>query len=403
MPHYRYKAVSADGEPLEGVLEAASRDAAVQHLQAAGHLPLQATEERPGGRVLTPRPLRSRRVSRTEVTLFTRELATLLRAGLPLDQALRMLESLTGPERVRAMVQGILQHLQGGASFSEALTAQNVFDRLYLNLVRAGEISGALEAVLERLSLYLEHSAELRSSVISALIYPLILLTLTGISLLVLLLFVIPRFAPLFEDAGQALPLSTQIVFGSAELLRQYWYLLPMTALVLAGLLHVGLRNPRYRYWLDEKSLRIPLLGTLMLKLDLVRFAQTLSTLLGNGVPILEAVSIVRDVLHNRALASVMEPVAQSLRRGGRLSEELDRGGYFPPLAVQLIQVGEETGQTEKLLLQLARLYEQEARTLLQRLLALIGPLMILVLGCLIASIIISTLLAILSLNELVL
>lgn len=407
MPTYYYKAVTANGEMLEGEMEAPSRAIAIERLQNAGHLPVSA-DEMAGNAVPRRQQLfspgtRKNQIRMRDVTILTRELATLLRAGLPIDHALKTLQDLSSNPAVKALVMDIHSRVQGGATLSSAMEAQGqAFNRLYLNTIRAGEAGGALDIVLLRLADYLDRSAELRSSVLSALLYPAILLVVAVLSILVLMTFVVPQFVPLFENAGQALPLLTQIVFGSAEFARQYWWILLALLATAAWIIHKQMQDPAVRTRWDARCLQLPLYGELITKLEVARFARTLGTLLLNGVPLLTAVGIVREVISNRVLASVIDEVASSLEQGGRLARPLLQSGRFPPLAIQLLQVGEETGQIEDMLLRIADIYDDESRITIKRFLTLVEPALILGLGMVIALIIISILMAMLGLNELV-
>lgn len=408
MPVYHYKAVAAGGEITEGDIDAPSQQAAIDRLQSSGYLPLSADEIT--GKAVPSPPLsyfrsvfQRHRVRAQDVAVLTRELATLLQAGLPLDHALRTLEKLGSRMPVKRLVQNIQSCVQDGQTLSDALEAQGpVFNQLYLNTIRAGEASGSLDTVLLRLADYLDRSADLRTNVISALIYPAILLVVAVLSILVLLGFVVPQFVPLFEDAGQALPLLTQFVFGSAEFIRAYWWLLAGILALVAWSGYRLLQQPELRRRWDAWCLRAPLYGDLVAKLEVARFTRTLGTLLLNGVPLLRAMAIVREVLTNRVLAEVVGDAAQGLEGGGKLARPLLHSGHFPPLAVELIQVGEETGQIENMLIRIADIYDEEIRMAIKRLLTLIEPVLILGLGAVIALIIVSILMAMLGLNELV-
>ena len=394
---YRYKALSADGALLQGELEAGSRELAIRTLQEAGHLPVQAEPSTPGLSSL-------RRTRHREVAVLTRELTVMLRAGLPLDRCLQLLQQLAEHPAGRRLAQQLHEQVQAGNPFSAALAAQpKVFDRLYISLVRAGEASGDMAGVLERLAGYLERALKTRNLVISALIYPAILLLITLASLLLLLGVVIPRFEILFAGAGSALPLLTELVFGAAAWVRSYW----LVALLLGaggyGTARLLLRKPARRLQWHQLLLALPGLGTLLQRLEVARMARTLGTLLANDVPILQAVDIARETLRNAALAAQLEQASATLRRGGRLADALEQGHRFPALAIQLLRVGEETGEVETMLLHVADVYDEQSTVTLQRLLALLGPVLILLLGGLIAVVVLSTLLAILSLNELVL
>ena len=406
MPVFRYKAVSHGGEMLQGEIEAPSQAAAIEKLQGAGHLPISA-EEGGGAAIRSQRPVfrwpRPGAARHDAIRAMTRELATLLKAGLPLDQALKTLADVSASPAVKKLVRDIYARVQGGAALSRAMEAQGEsFSRLYLHLIRAGEAGGALETVLQRLADYLERSAALRANIVSALIYPVILLCIALLSVSALLVFVVPQFVPLFEDTGAALPLATRLVFGAAEGLRRFWWALPLALAVGGWLLQNRLKVPASRLRWHSFLLRLPLSGGLIARLEVARFARTLGTLLGNGVPLLTGVALVREVINNQAIAAVMTRAIERLEQGGRLAEALVREPHFPALAVQLIRVGEESGQLEAMLLKIADIYDTEVNTTIKRLLTLVEPVLILGLGGLIAVIIISILVAILGLNELV-
>jgi general secretion pathway protein F len=407
MPKFHYKAVAANGELLEGKMDAATQGMVISKLQNAGHIPISANEitssRSPSRLNQLTTFFQKDKINDKDITLLTRELATLLHAGLPLDNALQTLEELSSPGLVKNMVMDVHVRVQGGTSFSEALDAQNgVFSQLYLNMIRAGEVGGALDAILERLADYLEQTAELKATIKSALIYPSILFVIAGVSVFVLLLFVVPQFVPLFEDVGQALPLPTQIVFGSAEFLRQYWWILLGVFAAAIWIIDQQLQDPVNRQRWDAKCLSLPVYGELITKLEVARFSRTLGTLLVNGVPVLTAVTIVRKIIVNRVIANVVDAVATSLEQGQDMAQPLLESGHFPALAVQLIQVGEGTGQLENMLIKIADIYDNEVRTMIKRLLTLLEPILIIGLGAVIAFIIVSILVAILGLNELV-
>lgn len=407
MPAYRYKAVSArGGEIRRGMIEAPSRDVAIARLQSAGHLPVSADEvaSRPGfdaGRL--SRWLQRDRVTQKDVALITRELATLLQANLPLDHALRVLSQFKLTPPTQRLLRHVLERIQGGASLSEALAAQaGVFSHLYVNLVRAGEASGALALAVGRLADYLERAAELRAYVVTALIYPAILLGFCVLSLVVLMVFVVPAFVPLFVDAGQTLPWLTQIVFALSALFQQYWWGLPVLVVCALWFASRCLTRPAYRLRFDAWCLRLPYVGEVIKQVDMARCARTLGTALANGVPLLTGIRLVKEVIGNRVIARAMDAVAASLEQGRSMAKPLKESGVCPHLAVQLIDVGEHSGQLESMLAKIADIYDKEVQTGIKRLLTVMEPALILGLGGLIAVIIVSVLLAVLSLNELV-
>lgn len=406
MPRFRYKAITARGEVLRGELEATTRSAAVEQIRSTGHLPVRAEEilrSDFASRLTTWRPGGADRPRRADTLHFTRELATLVRAGLPLDNALMMLESASEPGAMKGAIAALRRSIQGGAAFSDALAEHaHIFDRLYISMIRAGEAGGALEVVLDRLADYLERAAALRASVLTALIYPAILVFVAVLSLCLLMTLVVPRFIPLFEDAGATLPLLTRAVFGVSGIFRDYWWLMLASVAAAAVIADRRLRDEDMRRRFDAWCLRAPLIGRLLTGIETTRFARTLGTLLGNGVPLLTGVRLVRDVVGNRVIASELDAVTTSLERGGTLSGPLLESDRLPRLAVQLIQVGEESGQLDAMLTKVADIFDQEVQTGVKRLLTVAEPLLILGLGGVIAVIIMSILVAVLGLNELI-
>jgi general secretion pathway protein F len=338
------------------------------------------------------------------VAVLTAELATLLRAGLSLDRSLEVLIDLATSDAVRQLLTAIREDVRGGAALSTALEARGgVFNRLYLSMVRAGEAGGALDIVLERLSEFMERSRELRETVQSALIYPAILVAVSVLSVAVLLVWVVPQFSAMFESAGKALPLPTQIVIASGAFVGQWWWAI-ILASVIAWLGFSRLwQRPEIRLVWDRRILSWPLLGDLVAKVEVARMARTLGTLLGNGVSLLTAIAIVRETLGNVALAGALADVATQLKEGKGLGRPLMETGLFPKLSVQMILVGEETGRLQEMLLRVADVYDREVRSAVKRMLSFLEPVLILGLGLIIGAIIMSILVAILSVNDLAL
>ena len=407
MPTYRYRAVSNQGgDVLNGVIEAPSRELAIARLQHAGHLPISA-EETDMGRSCDTRRFsvwsRHNRIGPKDLALFTRELATLLQAGLPLEQALQTLSRLTKAPPLLRLADELLERIRGGASLSDALAEQvDVFGNLYVNMVRAGETSGALEIIIGRLADYLERMAALRAHVVGAMIYPAVLLGFSVLSLFILMTYVVPQFLPLFEDAGQTLPWLTQGVFAVSSLVRLYgWTALPVAAVAL-WLLRKGLADPALRLRFDTWCLRLPGIGALIKDVETARLCRTLSTTLGNGAPLLTGIKLAGGVIRNRRMAAVIDEVQSGLEQGQSMSGSLAASGVYPELATQLIGVGEASGQLETALDKVAEIYDGEVHAAVKRLLTVLEPVLILGLGALIALIIISVLLAVLSLNALV-
>jgi general secretion pathway protein F len=405
MAIFRYKALSASGETITGELEARDRSAAVATLQSLGHLPIQAEEtapaSSPGSGTLLPL-LTRRRLRRQDLVMLTRDLATMLRSGLSLDRTLEILIEVAERQPVRDLLARVWARIRDGASLSDAMAAQGeTFPRFYVSMVRAGEAGGALETVLARLADYLENTEAVRQRVNASLRYPLILLLMTGLSMVVLFTFVLPEFEPLFEDAGEALPLLTQIVMGIGEAFRSYGGF-GLAALLLGLLvLRSRLKQPAFRQRWDGWLLALPLFGPLLTRIEVARLARTLGSLLNNGVPLLQALGLTRETVGNRVIGDALERVAVAAKEGQGLATPLAETERFPPLAAQLIRVGEETGRLDEMLMRAADIYDAEVERTVQKLLALLVPVVTLGLGAVIALIIGSVVVAIFSVNQL--
>ena len=404
MPRYRYEAVDASGEVVRDELDAATLDAAIARLRDQGLLPLTVNEAKSGflrGGFGQPLFSKRRALSRKTIALLTQQLASLLHAGMPLDRAMTILIGVTEDEQAKPVLERVQEKVRGGSSLADALEVQGVFSRFYLNMIRAGEAGGALDVVLKRLTEFLERSQALRETVTSALIYPIILLSVSALSVIILLTFVVPQFQRLFADAGKALPLATQIVIAVGDGFRYYWWVGAILVVLLSAVVRRQLSQPESRARWDDRFLRLPLFGDLIAKVETARLSRTLGTLLGNGVSMLNALTIVRETLSNQVLAGALGEVAEHVKTGRGLADPLLEAGRFPKLAVQMIRVGEETGQLQEMLLQVADTYDGEVQTAVKRLLTLLEPALILGLGVIIAGIIMSILVAILSLNDL--
>lgn len=405
MSRFRYRAATATGDLLEGEMEAASQELVIRQLQSQGHFPIRAEEvaARSLPRVHGRQLLRPRRVSRQDIHLVTLELSTLLKSGLTLDRTLAILIDLAEHDALRKLIADIHKAVRAGASLSAALEGQPgaLFSRFYLNMVRAGESSGALDIALERLSEFMERSRKLRETLVSALIYPAILASMAVLSVVVLLTFVIPRFAEMFQDVGQALPWPTQVVISVGGFLESYWWVAALMGTAVAYYWRYQMRSPARRLPWDARFLKLPLVGALIAQHEAARFTRTLGTLLSNGVPMLQAITIAKEVIGNQVIANAVESIASSLKGGQSLARALTAAQVFPRLTGHLLQVGEETGNLEAMLLRLADIYERDVQTAVQRLVVLIEPTLILGLGLVVGGIIMSVLVAVLSVNEL--
>jgi general secretion pathway protein F len=384
-------------------MEAASLDLVVLKLQEAGNVPLQARESGSGRLNLLNLRLGRRGMNAREVGQFTQQLSTLLGAGLPLDRSLQVLMELSENDRIRRTVMEIRDRVREGGSLSDALEEQHgTFNRLFVNMVRAGEIGGTLDTTLARLTDYLERSRDLKDSVVSALIYPILLLVLAAGSLILLLVYVIPQFTPIFEELGGDLPLITRIVLGVGSLLQNFWWAMALIAFVAVYYFRKMLADQEKRFAWDQRVLATRWVGDLVAKMETARLTRTLGTLLSNGVPLLSALSIARNVITNTVLRQDVNDAAREVKTGGGLARNLAKAERFPRLALQMISVGEETGQLDAMLLKVSDTYDIEVRNTIDRLLSVFTPVVTLFLAVLIGTIVMSVLVAILSINDLV-
>lgn len=404
MTSFAYQAVTGDGDERSGLIDAPDQAAAVERLQRQGLIPMsveQAGAKKNTG-FLTQQLSWGKASQHGQMMIFTEDLSALLQAGISLDRALVIMLSVTQEDSSKQLIMAVQEGVRKGQSLSVALSAQpDTFSRFYINMVQAAEAAGDLGAGLSDLAVYLERSRELRERTLSALIYPMILLLVAAVSLLIILTYVVPQFEQLFSDMGQALPLATRIVISTARGITDYG-LLFLFFLVLLGLyLRYLLQQPEIRLRWDRRSLKLPLWGALSQKLEVARFSRSLGTLAKAGVPLLSALTIARETLLNRALTEVIEVATDRVKEGSTLADPLAESKLFPPLMLQMIQVGEETGQLDQMLLKVADVYDRQVGTAIQRMLTILEPALIVGLGVLIAGIIISILVAILSLNQL--
>ena len=412
MPLYRYRAVSPTGEVAVGELDAANEGEIVGRLRDQGLLPTQIAHAAGGASAAAALPgaARGRRslfeaktVTRDQLLALTRELATLLQAGLPLDRALEILIGLAPTPAVAALLQGLRDDVRGGKALSQALDARrDVFSRFYVNIVRAGEAGGALGVVLQRLSDTMERNKELRESVKAALIYPAILIGVAVVSVALLLVWVVPQFETTFAQAGRALPLPTLVVVTVGKFLRGWWWAVLGGAVLAVAWFRRRGRDPAVRLARDRRLLALPLAGDLVAKVETARFARTLATLLGNGVTLLSGLSIVRETMGNVVMANALDGVVARLREGKGFGRPLAETGVYPRLASQMILVGEESGRLEEMLGRIADVYDREVQMAIKRFLAVLEPALILGLAVLIGGIVFSILLGVMGMSELV-
>jgi type II secretion system protein F len=400
---FQYEATTRDGTIISGTIEVANERLAVDRIQEMGYFPLKLQKKVEGESLIQRLLLMFEGgVKEKDIMTFTYQLGVLLEAGFPLDRSLSILSGLAEKKKLKDLITDLISHVRSGKSFSEALARfPSVFPPFYVNMVKAGEAGGFLEETISRLVVYLENSESIKSDVRSALIYPTLLSFVGGTAIVILLTFVIPQFTKIFSDMGQALPLPTVILLAISNGMIEYWWLI---LLVVSGAV-VGIRryirseNGRRRW--DELKFRLPVFGKLFKETAVSRFSRTLGTLLKSGVPILNALQIVQGTLGSDRISQAIASVKESARRGKGISEPLANTDIFPPIAVHMITVGEETGKLDEMFMKIAERFDIEVRNTIKRMLALLEPALILFMGIVVGFIVISMLMAIFSINEL--
>jgi general secretion pathway protein F len=392
---FSYRATTREGAIVEGILDAADEKAAVERLKNTGVIPIKIAAPREGmKRRFT---LRS---SKGDLLTFTTELSALLGAGLPLDRSLNILSDISENKEMKSVIHSILKSIREGSSFSEALLQHpRVFPKIYVNMIRAGEAGGVLDVVLDKLNEFLETSKELKDTIFSAMIYPTILSATGGISIIILLTYVLPKFSVIFAELGSSLPLPTQIVLAFSNFLKTFWWVALLLVIGTWFILRMYIKSPAGRYTWD--SFKLKLLREVVTKIETARFSRTLGTLLKSGVPLLQALNNSKDVVSNQVIASAIDRVSKGAKEGKGIAVPLSDTGVFPPLALSMIKVGEETGQLDTMLLKVASTYEKSLRLAVKRFVGFLEPAMILGMGLIIGFIVVSMLMAIFSITEL--
>ncbi len=403
MALFRYKAVAPTGETLVGEMEAGSRDEVVVRLQDAGNIPIEAAEAGSGGGLALGALFKRSAMGGTQLALFTSQLGTLLGAGQPLDRALHTLSENVESEEARAMIDRIKDGVRSGTPLSTTLEQQHgVFSRLYVNMVRAGEVSGSLTDTLKRLADYLERSRELRATVVNALIYPVILIGMVIIALFTLMIYVVPNFQPIFDELGDNLPLITSVVLFIAGFLQSFWWLMLLSGVALIWYVRDRWSKPDPRRRMEEWLLSARWIGPLLTKLETARLTRTLGTLVHNGVPLLTSLTISRNVLGNTVLADAVEKASSEVKTGSGLAFALGVSKRFPKLALQMISVGEESGELDGMLMKVADTFDSDVKHTVERLLAAMVPALTAVMAMMVGSIMLAIVLPILDMSNLV-
>jgi general secretion pathway protein F len=401
MPLYQYRASDPGGNIVTGTLEAREERLVVAHLQQGGLIPLRiSTKEESTSWQVSLRRARGARVPLKDVVHLTQELGALLKAGLPLDRSLQALQEVTARPALKEILSQVLRDLQGGKSLSEALGRHRIFSSLYVSLVQAGETGGFLDEALERLGDYLKTVSEFKSAILTALIYPIILAGVGSLTILLMLLFVVPRFEDFFKEMGQNLYWSTSLLLALSHGFRSYWWAGGLLAGLAALILMRLVRSPKGQLTIDRFKIRAPLLGDLNRRVAAAFFAKTLGTLLHNGVPMVTSLRVVINSVANSFMAKALTGVLANVEKGQQLSVLLKKVGMFPELFLQMVAIGEETGHLADMLLSASESLENDARAAVRQLMALLEPVLILTTAMVVAFIILSLMMPILNLYE---
>ncbi|KPB49986.1 proteinral secretion pathway protein F [Pseudomonas coronafaciens pv. oryzae] len=398
MSLFKYRALDAQGAPQNGTLEARDQDAAIAALQKRGLMVLQVDVAGLGG---LRRVLGSGLLNGAALVSFTQQLATLLGAGQPLERSLGILLKQPGQPQTKALIERIREQVKAGKPLSVALEEEGTqFSPLYISMVRAGEAGGALESTLRQLSDYLERSQLLRGEVINALIYPAFLVVGVLGSLALLLAYVVPQFVPIFKDLGVPIPLITEVILDLGQFLGDYGLAVFAGLIALIWGMAIRMRDPQRRERRDRRLLGIRVIGPLLQRIEAARLTRTLGTLLTNGVALLQALVIARQVCTNRALQAQVEQAAESVKGGGTLASAFGAQPLLPDLALQMIEVGEQAGELDTMLMKVADVFDVEAKRGIDRMLAALVPALTVVMAGMVAVIMLAIMLPLMSLTS---
>lgn len=399
MTNFYFKAVASDGQLRTGSIHAETERWVAQELRRQGLTPVfVGTEPKKSLEIKLPGFSGAKR---RDVLFFTQELSTLLNAGVPLDRALTITSELTERPGFRLLVQDILRVVKGGRSLADSLaTHPEYFTDLFINMVRAGEASGSLAAVFERLAEFERTRDDLRGYIVSSMAYPCLLMLVGAGSILILMNFVVPRFASVFEQSRIEMPLPTKMLLEGSKFLQAYGLVGLVTLVAFVVGIYAYVRTSAGRLWWDSLRLRIPVLGDALRKAETARFARAMGTLVSNSVPLVQSIAIAGATLSNRRISGSLESVALGVKRGEGIATPLRRAGQFPPLAAHLLSVGEETGRLDQMFNRMADIYDTDTRAAIRRFTSLFEPLIILAMGLIVGVLILSIMLAIVSMND---
>jgi general secretion pathway protein F len=404
MARFAYRALSASGDVVDGEIDGPDMKTVISRLNEQALLPIQATEKRAASAFSFELSFGNQnRFPSGDLPLFVQQLTRLLTASLPLDRALEILTTLMEDKRTRRIVTRLLERVRDGSSLAEAMAAEDkAFPNVCISMVRAGEEGGALRTVLARVADFLVRSEAIRQKVVSAMIYPAVLLVVAIGSIALILTYVLPQFESMFADAGANLPMATRLVMAASKGLREYWWTLLLGIAIVVIIFQRLMQRAGVLALRDRLILRVPILGSLMTRFEVGRFSRSLGVLLTNGVPAARALYLAGATVGNRVFAEAIETIAARFKEGEGLARALEQAGCFPNLAIQLVRIGDETGRLQDMLQEIADIYDQEVERSLERLLALLVPGITIVMGVVVALIVAAVMTAMVSINQLV-
>lgn len=403
MPVYEYKAFNPSGQSKTGICDAdTAREAREKLRREHFHVvALKEIKQQEEGSKFSIGAFFQRKKKTAELAMVTRQLSTLMESGIPMAEALRALSDQIQQKHLETVFRNLRERITGGSSLAEAMGHYpSVFDNLYVNMVKAGEAAGNVDAVLRRLAEYMLRQNRMRNKVGSALMYPMIMIGVGTIVVSILMVFVVPKIVDLIKAKGDELPLPTQILIVTSNFLVTYWYLIALAALAVSLIFGAVRRTPKGRYRIDQFLLDMPIFGDLFRKQAVSRFATTFATLLKSGVPVLECLLIVKNVVNNAVIAAVLEDVHNRIMEGADISTPLKNSKVFPPAVGYMVAVGEQSGRLEEILDKLSATYDEEIDIAVQRMTALLEPILILAMAGVVAFIVISILLPMLKMSN---
>jgi type IV pilus assembly protein PilC len=396
MPLFQYEAMDATGKEVRAEIDAPSQEEAISRIRGQGqfptHIRLKGRTARAAGPSKKGKTFAIGRVGMKQLTQFTRQMSTLQDAGLPILRSLRILEGQTKPGVLKNALQDIIEDVEAGSTLSEAMEKHpKAFDRLYVHTVRAGEAGGVLDQILRKLADFMEKAVALKRRIVGAMIYPAMVISIAIIILIAIMKWIVPKFIDIFAKFKiPQLPLPTRILVGFSHFVGSYWYLLVLVPILLWAILRMTKASRKGQYMLDWVKMKIPIVGSITNRTAIARFARTLGTLISSGVPILEALNITRETVGNAVVSRALGQVHDSIREGESIAGPLRQSGVVDPIVVNMVDVGEETGELDKMLIKVADTYDSEVDHLVGSLMSAMEPLLVVVLGATIGSIVIA-------------